>query len=453
VRDSDIPFHPQLHDMNNKTKILILGGGFGGVYTALRLDKTLARHADVEVTLVSSDNFLLFTPMLHEVASGDLNPSDIVNPIRRMLKRMQFVQADVQSIDLDAKRVHCTRDLRLVPLDLDYDHLVLALGSETNFFGMQGVAENAVTLKTLGDAALLRARVLAILEMASLEPDASVRKRMLTFLVAGGGFAGVETIGAINDLVHDALRYYPHLAPQDVRVVLIHPGEFVLPELGEKLGRYAQQKLAQRGVEIFPRTKVTGYVNSLVAVSSGEAVPATTLIWTAGVTPNPVIARLPCKSEKGRVVVDEFLEVPGFAGLWAIGDCAAVPDANTGGLQPPTAQHALRQARHAAKNIEAVLAGRQKKPFRFSTLGQLASIGHRHGVANILGMNFSGFIAWFLWRSVYLLKLPRLAKKTRVALSWLLEMIFSKDLEQMLTLRDVELISRMATSLRRDVTK
>jgi NADH dehydrogenase len=439
--------------MNNKTKILILGGGFGGVYAALRLDKTLARRADVEVTLVSSDNFLLFTPMLHEVASGDLNPSDIVNPIRRMLKRVRFVQADVRSIDLTAKRVQCTRDLRLVPLDLDYDHLVLALGSETNFFGMQGVAENAVTLKTLGDAALLRARVLAILEMASLEPDASVRKRMLTFLVAGGGFAGVETIGAINDLVHDALRYYPHLAPQDVRVVLIHPGEFVLPELGEKLGRYAQQKLAQRGVEIFPRTKVTGYVNSLVAVSSGEAVPATTLIWTAGVTPNPVIARLPCKSEKGRVVVDEFLEVPGFAGLWAIGDCAAVPDANTGGPQPPTAQHALRQARHAAKNIEAVLAGRQKKPFRFSTIGQLASIGHRHGVANILGMNFSGFIAWFLWRSVYLLKLPRLAKKTRVALSWLLEMIFSKDLEQMLTLRDVELISRMATSLRRDVTK
>ena len=186
MRDSDIPFHPQLHDMNNKTKILILGGGFGGVYTALRLDKTLARHADVEVTLVSSDNFLLFTPMLHEVASGDLNPSDIVNPIRRMSKRMQFVQADVQSIDLDAKRVHCTRDLRLVPLDLDYDHLVLALGSETNFFGMQGVAENAVTLKTLGDAALLRARILAILEMASPEPEASVRKRMLTFVVAGG---------------------------------------------------------------------------------------------------------------------------------------------------------------------------------------------------------------------------------------------------------------------------
>ena len=185
---------------------------------------------------------------------------------------------------------------------------------------------------------------------------------MLTFVVAGGGFAGVETIGAINDLVHEALRYYPRLAPQEVRVVLIHPGEVVLPELGEKLGRYAQQKLAERGVEIRPGTKVTGYFDSLVTLSPGEAIPAATLIWTAGVSPSPVVAGLPCKKEKGRVVVDEFLEVPGFAGLWAMGDCAAVPDAKTGKPQPPTAQHALRQARHAAKNIEAVLPAVRRSP-------------------------------------------------------------------------------------------
>jgi NADH dehydrogenase len=227
--------------MSDKTRILILGGGFGGVYTALRLDETLARRADVEVTLVSRDNFLLFTPMLHEVASGDLNPSDIVNPIRRMLKRVQFVQADVRSIDLAAKRVHCTRDLRPLPLDLEYDHLVLALGSETNFFGMQGVTENAVTMKSLGDAALLRARVLGILEAASLEPDAAVRKRMLTFVVAGGGFAGVETVGALNDLVREALRYYPRLAPLEVRFDLVFLEDVVLPELDEKLGRYARR--------------------------------------------------------------------------------------------------------------------------------------------------------------------------------------------------------------------
>ena len=335
--------------MSNKTKILILGGGFGGVYAALRLDKTLARRADVEVTLVSRDNFLLFTPMLHEVASGDLNPGDIVNPIRRMLKRVLYVQADVRSIDLAAKRVHCTRDLRQLPLELDYDHLVLALGSETNFFGMQGVAENAVTMKTLGDAALLRARVLGILEAASLEPDAAVRKRMLTFVVAGGGFAGVETIGAINDLVREALRYYPRLAPQEVRVVLVHPGEVVLPELGEKLGRYAQQKLVGRGVEIRPGTKVTGFDGSLVTVALGEPIPASTLIWTAGVAPDPVIAGLPCRKEKGRVVVDEFLEVPGWR---ASGRWATAPPCPTQHRPAAAADGAARAATSPARSEE-----------------------------------------------------------------------------------------------------
>jgi NADH dehydrogenase len=435
--------------MPNTTKILILGGGFGGAYTALELDKTLSRRPDVEVTLVSRDNFLLFTPMLHEVASGDLSPNDIVSPVRRMLKRVQFVQANVQSIDLAAKCVHCTRDQRQLPLDLDYDHLVLALGSETNFFGMRDVAGNAVTLKTLGDASLLRARVLEILEAASLEPDAAVRKRMLRFVVAGGGFAGVETVGALNDLVREALRYYPRLAAQEARFDLVFLEDVVLPELGEKLGRYAQGKLAARGVQMRPKTRVTGYDGSRVALAPGEPISASTLVWTAGVAPNPVLAGLSCRKEKGRVAVDEFLEAPGFPGLWAVGDCAAAVDQRTGRLQPPTAQHALRQARHAAKNIEAVLAGHQKRPFRFSTIGQLASIGHRHGVASILGVNFSGFFAWVLWRSVYLVKLPRLAKKARVAISWVLEMIFSKDLEQMLTLRDVESISR--TYLRSDV--
>src|SRR5258706_987361 len=363
--------------MSSKIKIVILGGGFGGVYTALRLDNTLARRADIEVILVSRDNFLLFTPMLHEVASGDLNPTDIVNPIRRMLKRVQFVQADVRSIDPAAKRLHCTRDLRSVPLDIENDHLILALGSETNFFGLPGVAENAVTLKTLGDAALLRARVLGILEMASFEPDAAIRKRMLTFVVAGGGFAGVETIGAINDLVHDALGYYPQLAHQEVRVVLIHPGEFVLPELGEKLGRYAQQKLVDRGVELHPGTKVTGYVYSIVTVSSGQTVTPATPIWTARVTPNAVIEQLACKKDRGRLVVDEFLAVPGIAGLWAIGDCAAVPDAHIGGAQPPAAQHAPRQGRGAAKKNETgSCRGGKKTVFFFHHLPPVSHAPH-----------------------------------------------------------------------------
>lgn len=434
--------------MTKKTKILILGGGFAGVYAALRLDRTLARRPDVEVTLVSRDNFLLFTPMLHEVAAADLSPGDIVNPIRRMLRRVNFVQAQVRSVESAARQVHCTRDLRSLPLVLDYDHLVLALGSETSFFGMRDVAENAVTMKTLGDAWLLRARVLELLEAASLEPDVAVRRPMLTFVAAGGGFAGVETIGAVNDLVRGALRYYPRLAQQEVRVVVVHPGEFVLPELGESLGRYAQRKLAAAGVEVRTGTRVKGYADATVTLSEGEPIPAATLIWTAGVTPDPVIAGLPFRTEKGRVVVNEFLEVPNSVGVWAAGDCAAVPDAKSGKPQPPTAQHGLRQGRHAARNIEAVLTGGRKKPFLFTAIGQLASIGHRRGVAKILGIRFSGYIAWLFWRAVYLLKLPGLTKKTRVALTWSLESVFPRDLEQLLTLRDVESITRIGASLR-----
>jgi NADH dehydrogenase len=431
------------------TRILILGGGFGAVYAALRLNRTLARRPDVEVTLVSRDNFLLFTPLLHEVAAGDLNPSDIVNPIRRLVPRVTFVQGEVQSIDVVSRCVHLTRDVRPVPLDLPYDHLLLALGSETNFLGMQDVAEHSVTLTTLGDAVRLRGRVIVSLEMASLERDAATRKAMLTFVVAGGGFAGVETIGAINDLVRDSCRHYPRLSPNDVRVVQIFPGDLVLPELDDTLRRYAQRKLAERGVEVVPNTRVTGFDGKVVTLSSGERIRTATLIWTAGATPSPVVAGLPCAKEHGRLVVDDFLQVAGYPGLWAVGDCAAVRDARTGRVQPPTAQHARQQGFHVAENIEAAVSGTSaRQPFRFSTIGQLASIGHRSGVASIFGVRFSGWIAWLLWRAVYLIKLPRPSKKLRVAISWILELLFSKDPEQLITVRDIEQLSRIAVRLR-----
>jgi len=430
------------------TRILILGGGFGAVYAALRLDRTLARRADVEVTLVSRDNFLLFTPMLHEVAAGDLNPADIVNPIRRMLKRVRFVQGEVRSIDAAARRVTLTRDVRQLPLELEYDHVILALGSETNFFGLADVAEHAVTLRTLGDAVLLRGRILESLEMASLESNPDMRRAMLTYVVAGGGFAGVETVGAINDLVRDVIRYYPRLSIDDVRFVHVFPGEFVLPELGADLGRYAQEKLRGRGVEIRAGARVARFNGTSVALDSGQAIATGTLVWTAGVTPSPVIAALPCKKERQRIVVDEFLQVPDLPGMWAVGDCAAVADPNGGGFQPPTAQHAFRQGVAVARNIEAAVLGGETRAFRFTTIGQLASIGHRSGVARIFGFKFSGALAWFLWRSVYLFKLPRLSKKVRVALSWALEIVFSKDPEQLLTVRDVEAIARIAVRLR-----
>jgi NADH dehydrogenase len=420
---------------NEKTRILILGGGFAGLHAAIHLDEALTRDPNLEVTLVNRDNFFLFTPMLHEVAASDLDVTTIVNPVRKLLKRVNFFVGEVESIDLEHKRVTVSHGFDHHDHDLSYDHLVIGLGSITNFFNLPGLEERALTMKSLGDAIHLRNRLIAVLEEADTECAAHLRVPLLTFVVAGGGFAGVETVASVNDFVHEALPFYPNLKEHMLRVVLAHPGAVILPELGEKLGLYAQKKLAQRGVEIQVRTRVEGVSERGVQLSTGEMIETRTLIWTAGTSPNPALDKLPFDKERGRLRVDEMLRVPGWPGVWALGDCALVPDHRTGKYHPPTAQHALREGKTLADNLIATLRGRPLKPFSFSTLGQLASIGRRTGVANILGINFSGFFAWWLWRSIYLSKLPRFEKKLRVALDWTLDLLFSKDLVQFQTLR------------------
>ena len=282
--------------------------------------------------------------MLHEVAAGDLDFSDIVSPPRQVLKHVVCLEAEVERIDLDERRVTLAYGVFRRQKELFYDHLVIALGSETNFFKLPGVEERALTMKSLGDAFYLRNHALALLEIASLTEDGVARRAMLTFVVAGGGFAGTETIGALIDYLRSAKKYYPALAKDNVRVVLVHPGAVILPELGESLGRYAQGKLAARNVEIRLETRVAGYTDRGVELKNGEIIPALTLVWTAGVTPPAILQSLPCKKEKGRVVVEETLEVPGFPGVWALGDCAWIPNPQTGNPHPPTAQHALREA-------------------------------------------------------------------------------------------------------------
>jgi NADH dehydrogenase len=430
------------------TKIVIAGGGFAGLSAAMYLDRTLARRAEADVTLISRENFILFTPMLHEVAAGDLYPGDIVNPLRRILRHVKFIQADVQAIDLSARRVRCVGGIEKLELELEFDHLLLTLGSETNFFDLPGVSEWAVTMKTMSDAALLRNRMVALLEEANLHRDDATRRRLLTFVTAGGGFAGAETTGAINDFVREAVRYYPDLNPELIRVVVIHPGKFLLPELGEELGNYAERKLRERKVDVIKGVRVASYDGSLVTLTDGTSIPAATLVWTAGVKPSPVIATLPCPTEHGRLVVSEYLAVTGVPGLWAAGDCAAVPVLNTEKFHPPTAQHGLREGLVVAKNIAAVVLDRPLKSFTFTTLGQLASIGRRTGVAMVFGVKFSGFLAWCFWRTVYLMKLPRLQKKLRVMVGWTLDLFFSRDIEQMITLRDVEALSDLAGRIR-----
>lgn len=434
--------------MRDLTKVVIVGGGFAGLYAAMYLDKTVARRRDAKVVLISRENFVVFTPMLHEVAAGELHPSDIVNPLRRILRHVTVVQAEVDAIDLQARTVSCLAGVRDVRREFAFDHLLLTPGSEPNFFEMAGVRDWAATMKSLSDAALLHNAMVALLETAALQPDEVARRQLLTFAIAGGGFAGVETTGAVNDFIRETARLYPSIAEADIRVLLIHPDSFLLPELGEELGLYAERKLRERGVDIVKGVRVVSYDGSIVTLADGASIPASTLIWTAGVKPCAVIASLPCEKERGRVRVDEYLAVPGVSGLWAAGDCAAVPDVTTGTLCPPTAQHGLRQGVAAAKNIEAAIAGRALKPFRYRAVGLLASIGRHTGVAMVLGVKFSGFIAWLLWRTVYLAKLPGLGKKFRVMVGWTLDLFFGREIEQMITLRDVELLSDRLARLR-----
>lgn len=421
--------------VNGKPRILILGGGFGGMYVALEFERALACGADLDVTLVNRDNFFLFTPMLHEVAASDLDITNIVSPVRKLLRRVTFFHGEVESIDLVNKRVGLSHGHEEHCHSLTYDHLVLALGSTTNFFNLPGLAERAITMKSLDDAIFLRNRLIANLEEADFECSPSTRAPLLNFVVAGGGFAGVETIAGINDFLREAVRFYPHLREDMLRVILVHPGKTILPELGEKLGAYAQRKLVDRHVEIHSNCKVTAVTDRDLTLSDGTKVETNTLVWTAGTRPNSLLDTLPCRKERGRVLVNEYLEVPEWSGVWSLGDCAVVPDRKTGKSHPPTAQHALREGKVAAQNILATIRGEQKKPFLFSTLGLLAPIGKRSGVANILGVNFSGFIAWWLWRTIYLTKLPRFEKKLRVALDWTLDLLFSKDLVQFTTVR------------------
>jgi NADH:ubiquinone reductase (H+-translocating) len=416
------------------TRIVVLGGGFGGVYAAMHLERMCGACADVEITLVSRDNFFLFTPMLHEVAASDLDITHIVSPLRTLVKRTTIFIGEVEGIDLVGKRVRVSHGFEPHVHALEYDHLVIALGSMTNFYGLPGLEQTALTMKTLGDAIHLRNRVIATLEEGDSECAAG-GDGLLTFVVAGGGFAGVETIAGLNDFVRDALTFYPRLTPDRIRMVLVHAGSVILPELGGELGSYAQRKLAARGIEIVTDAKVAAVSEAGVTLADGRHIPSRLVVWTAGTSPHARLHDLPCMLDRGRVIVDETLAVPGWPGVWALGDCAVIPDRRSGKPYPPTAQHALREAKTVAANIAATLQGRRVKPFDFRTIGQLAAIGRRTGVARIFGVNFAGFVAWWLWRTIYLSKLPRFEKKCRVAIDWTLDLIFAKDFVQFLTER------------------
>ncbi len=415
-----------------RIRILILGGGFGGAYTAMALERRLRRRADVEVALVSRENYLVFQPLLPEVVGGSIGLLDTIAPLRRLCPRTRFYTRDIDAIDLVRRVVTLKPGFEPRPLELSYEHLVVALGNATAM-GLPGVREHALPFKTLGDALHLRNHVLHVLEEAAIEHDAETRRALTTFVVAGGGFSGVEVAAELNDFVREVVRDYRGIEVRDLRVVLLHARDRLLPELDARLARFAERALASRGVEIRLGVRLAAATRTAAVLEGGERLATRTLVTTVPVAPNPLIAALPVTKHRDRVVVDATLAVDGApAGVWAVGDCAAVPAA-AGGLAPTTAQHAIREARTVAANIVAALDGRPAAPFTFAGLGHLASLGRRSAVARILGVNISGLPAWWLWRTIYLLKLPGLDRKLRVAIDWTLDLFLRHDIVQLKT--------------------
>ena len=436
---------PQAKDAEPRKRIVILGGGFAGMTTAECLERELQKDSSVSITLVSETNALLFTPMLAEVAGSSLEPSHISTPLRTTLHRTEFVRGRVTDIDVENRKVMLDAGMtgtESCQSELDYDHLVFALGAVSNYLGLSNVQRLAFDFKSLIDAIRIRNHVIDMFERADRERDPEARRPLLTFVIAGGGFAGVELAGALNDFARGILADYPNLSGKDVRVVLVHARERILPELSESLGRYAQEHMEMRGVEFRLNTRLTDAREGVVVLSNGE-IPADTLVWTAGTAPNPLVKTVPLEKDKrGALIVAQDLSVAGHAGVWALGDCAAVVDAKSGRPCPPTAQFAQREAATLARNIRATLEGRTTKGFHFDSLGALCVVGHQTACAELTvpfardkALRFSGLLAWFMWRSIYLGKLPGLERKIRVLTDWTVELFFPKDIVQTIDLR------------------
>ncbi|HEU4388768.1 MAG TPA: FAD-dependent oxidoreductase [Blastocatellia bacterium] len=414
-----------------KKRIVILGGGFGGVYTAMHLERALGRRDDFEIVLVNKENYFVFQPMLAEVVSGSIGLLDTVSPIRRMLPRTDLHVREIESIDIEKRTVSTTPGFNPHPSVIEYDHLVLALGNVTDFRGLRGLPEHAIPFKNLSDALYIRNHVIHVLEEAAIEHRCiELRRQLLTFVVAGGGFSGVEVVAELNDFIREVIKNYPQLDPKEVRVVLLHALDRILPELDAKLAVYAQEILAKRGVEIRLNARLEAASGGEAILASGEHIPTKTLISTVPSSPNPLIDSLPLQKVRGRLKVDSTLRVAGTDNVWAMGDCALVPTPD-GSFCPPTAQFATRQAKTAGHNIVASIRGGEQKQFQFKELGKLGALGHRSAVAQVLGINISGFVAWFMWRTIYLMKLPGWGRRIKVATSWTLDLFLPAELVQL----------------------
>jgi NADH:ubiquinone reductase (H+-translocating) len=414
-------------------KVVVIGAGFAGLNVARELSNLLPAESDGQITLVDQNNYLLFTPMLTEVAGGELDPHHILAPPRLLSPRVNFEQGTVHDVDLQNKSVvlDVGRD-GSSRRTLKTDHIVIAVGSVPNFHGIPGIQEHSLGLKSIADAAAIRNRVLESLERAGWEQDSTVRKELLTFVVGGGGYTGVETMAAVNDLVRTSVKHYPKVWPGEISTLIIEPGDRLMSELSSDLAAFGQKQLEKRGVQVRLRTKIIRATGNFVELEHGERIPTRMLIWAGGITPNPLIGSLKCKRGKhGGIVADEYCAVPDHPGIWALGDCAEVPEPESKGTYAPTAQNATREGALVAHNIVAVLRGQHPAPFRFTPIGELALVGRHSGVARIYGHQFSGFLAWAMWRAVYISKMPSMAQRSRIVLDWLLDFIFGRNIAEL----------------------
>jgi len=413
-------------------RIVILGGGFGGVFAAKQLQRRAGRDVDIE--LISRNNFFVFQPLLSEVAGGSIQPADAVSPLRAFLHNVRVRVAEVRKVDFSAKTVHVTvgrgDEITTVP----YDQLVIALGQIVDLSRSPGLSERAFVMKDVMDAFRIRNHVLQCLEDADETTDPVRKSRLLTFVVIGGGFTGVEVSGEVQDLIGKSLKYYGNIRPEEVRIVLIQHGSGILPELPDHLAEYATDKLRRRGIEMLLNTGVKSASVSGVETDGGDTIDAETIIAAIGNAPSPLVRSLPIELDRGKIVVDRCLRVQGLDDVWALGDNAHIPLGDPGdpkaAYAPPLAQFAVREAKVLAQNILAHLKGDTPKPFEYRSMGTMASLGARTGVADILGVKITGFFAWAAWRTFYLSLLPSMATRIRVAMDWLLDLVVSRSIAE-----------------------
>ena len=442
-----LPGPPSLMKRLNaaRHRVVILGGGFGGVYTAQYLGKLLGRRTDVHVDLLSEENYFVFQPLLPEVAAGGVSPGHVVNPVRDLVPKAQFHWSKVERVDIKSKLVFTSQGDGKELVAIPYDHLVFALGKVSDFSSMPGVQQHALAMKNLDDAFRLRNHVYRCLELADIEDEPDEKAALLTFVVGGGGFSGVETIGELSEMLHKVLKHFKNIEPSELRLCLVHSRETLLPEMPASLGDAAKKILGKRGIEFILNARVKAASPLAVYLNTGVVVPTRTFICTVGNAPNPVVKSI-IKSDgfvegksEGRGVgvfeTDLELQCTGQTNYWAVGDCAGVPMPGGTGLSPATAQFAIRQAKTAARNILAAIDGKpeRRQKFAFKGLGTLASLGSRSAVADMMGIHLQGFIAWFAWRTIYLSKLPGWARRLRVTIDWTLDLFFPRDITQMQT--------------------